>query len=497
MNKTTKILALILSLVLLCGTVMTGCGEKESSTSDGVTTLKWCVNGFEAEDTPEVLEKMNEILIDKCNVKLELKFLSTDTYDLVLSSGEAYDLICAPDWLGYWGNAEKNAFAEITDEDLQNFAPYVWEHGQNYLFASKLDGVRYGIPSFTEYAPDRCYAARGDLMDKYGIDALDSIEKVEEYLFAVAENEKNMIPYDMPGNSPYLITSMWASDWGWAGVGTLSFSEHVYYRVDDPQRKLFIAAEAPEMVEFTKTIKKWNDKGVFSKSVLSNKKSSIDSFKNGRSALAFVSNPQTCQSMWEELQAAGKEAWNVRFYPVYSKSQRMYNYLNACVAISKTTKNKEASLKAINEFFANEELYQLATYGIKGKHWDMTEDGYFETLDNDSFVRLQLGISYEEAYKYPTKLTFPGNEELVAKIESTRIADPIVNCNTDLTELRNEKLAMTEVYNAYTAARCYGAVDDVEKALDEEVKALKKAGIDKYIKELQKVVDKYVKDNNL
>ena len=72
------------------------------------------------------------------------------------------------------------------------------------------------------------------------------------------------------------------SDWGWAPVGSLSFAQPFYFRLDDPEHKLFIAVEQPELLEFTKTMKRWNDKGFFSKSVLSNKTASIVSFKAGK-----------------------------------------------------------------------------------------------------------------------------------------------------------------------------------------------------------------------
>ena len=489
MKKGWRVIASVLTLVLAAGLLLTGC-NKGGTTSGETKEILWCVVGDETKDSAMVTEKMNEILEEKLNLRIKFKYLTTDNYDLVLQSGEAYDIICAPDWLGYWDNIDRGAFAEITDEDLQTNAPYIWENGQQYLFAAKADGKLYGIPGMREYAPDRCYAARGDLMDKYGIPDLNTVDNVEKYLLAVADNEENIIPFDMPGTTPYFMLNMWASDWGWAAVGTLSFGEHVYFRLDDPERKLFIAVDQPESREFSLKMKEWMDRGVFSKSVLSNKVSSTDSFKNGRSALCWLSNPEECNRVWQEFQQDDRKKWDVRFYPVYSKTQRMYNYLNSVVSISNFSNNKADALKVLNEFYANEELYNLLARGIKGTHWDVDSEGYYQILDNDSYSGVTTGV-YNMAYDIPTKLVFPGADELVAKLESFRVADPIINCNVNMPELKEIKVSLDEVYWNYTAPRCYGAVDDVDQAIADEREALKNAGIDQYVEVLQKRLDEF------
>lgn len=491
MKKTYRVIAAVLAAIFAMG-MLAGCGNKNKKSSDGTKEILWYVVGEEKKDNGIVLEKINAILNEKIGMKIKLKYLTSDNYDLVLQSGESYDLIYAPDWMGYWENVSRGAFAEITDDDLKTNAPYIWENTQKYLFAAKNNGKLYGIPGIREYAPDRCYAARGDLMDKYGIKDLYSIENVDKYLMAVAENEKNIIAFDAPGTNPYFNLNMWASDWGWAAVGTLSFGEHVYFRLDDPERKLFKAIDQPETKEFSDTMKKWMDAGVFSKSVLSNNVSATDSFKNGRSALCWLANPGECNKMWVEFQEDDRKAWDVRFYPVYSKTQRMYNYLNIVAAVSNFSKNKADALKVLNEVYANEEVYNLIIHGIKGTHWDVDEKGYYVALAEDSYASGSWGVNNDN-YQMETELVFPGAEKLVSMLESFRVADPIINCQTSVENVKNVKIALDEVYKTYTTPRCYGAVDDVDKAIAEEKAALEKAGIDEYMADLQRQLDEYVK----
>lgn len=483
-----KVAAAALAGIMVCG-MFSGC---KKGGSVGQNEIMYYFYGTEAPDTAMVMEKVNEKLKEKTGYTIKYKFLTSDNYDLVLNSGEKYDLVSAPDWLNYWQNVEKGTFLEITEDDFKKNAPYIWENGQKMLKTAKYNGKFYGIPSINEYAPDRCYMLRGDLMDKYGIKSIDSVDDLEKYLFAVAENEDDIIPFDTIGSEPYTMVSMFASDWDWAAVGTLSYAEHVYFKLDDPERKLFIAAEQPEYKEFSERMKRWMDKGVFSKSVLSNKTSDESSFKNGRSALAYVSDPWRCNVNWKEFQKDDRKNWDVRFYPVYMKHQRMYNYLNSNVAISSFSDKKEGALKVLNAIYGDEEIYDLFVYGIEGIHYNKIGDGKLEYLTRDRYWASESGIRNMN-YTMKEELEFPGAQELVDKLYKSRVYDPIINMNRDYKDLREVQLALNEVYKTYSTPRCFGVVDDPDAALEKELAALKNAGIDKYVAEVQKKLDEYVK----
>ena len=477
---------------VLAATCLAGCGIGKGKANGG--ELLYYVMGEEKGDTPAIVEKINGILKEKTGYTVRFEYLNTDNYDLTLSSGDSFDLITAPDYLNYWQNAAKGAFAEISDDDLKEYAPYYWENSDKSKDVSKYKGTRYGLASIHNYAADRCFAARGDLMDKYGIESLYTKEDVEKYLFAVAENEKDMIPLDMPGSTSYLTLAMFASDWGWAPIGSLSFGDQVYFNLNDPEHKVFIAAEQPEMLEFVTRMKKWNDKGVFSKSVMSSKTSSSDSFKAGRSALGMVNSPAECQTMYDELRKDERAAWNVRFYPRYEQQQQMYNYTNSIVAISAFSKNKEAALKVVNEMYSNEEVYALMHYGIEGKHYTLNDKKEMTVTDNfEDAGNMSVGIS-NDAFEYETELKFPGHEELVKKLRDIRVYNPAVNMPLSDEGIREVKLALTEVYSQYTAPLMFGITDSTpEQALKAEMEALKKAGIDQFRDSMQSQLDEYMK----
>ena len=487
MKNRMKCMIGILLVMAMCIGLCTGC---KGGAADN--ELTYYITATERPDTPGIVEKIQNILLEKTGYKVNFEYLSQEAYDLTISSGEEFDLIYAPDWLNYWSNAEKGAFMEITDEELKKYVPYVWENAGDTIDVTKLKGTRYGIAAISRYASDRCLVARGDLMEKYGIEDLNSIENIEKFLDAVKANEPDMIPFDIPGNAPWHNLAMFAYDWGWAPVGGLSFGEHVYYDLDDPEHKLFIAVEKPEMLEFTKIMKRWNDKGFFSKSVLSNKTNSLDSFRAGRTALAFTSDPMQNEQVWAELSADDRASWNIRFFSRFHNRQQMYNYTNNIVSISATSKKKEACLKVINELYSNEELYKLFTYGEEGKHYKVNEDGTMTSLPGDeNRGSLNLGI-VNDAYKLDTKLTFPGNEALVKRLFDIRELNPSVNMAKSDENVREISVSLSEVYSQYTTPRMYGVLQGTEEeTLKKELDQLKKAGIDEYIADLQTQLDEY------
>ena len=61
---------------------------------------------------------------------------------------------------------------------------------------AKINGKCYMIPKNSPYVNNAMpVLIRGDLREKYGIDKIDSVEKLAEYFTAVAEKEEGCLLY--------------------------------------------------------------------------------------------------------------------------------------------------------------------------------------------------------------------------------------------------------------------------------------------------------------
>lgn len=498
--KKFRIISLVLVLVIAVG-LFVGCGKDEEQ---GGTEITWLTSMDDSPGNERVLKLFNEKLkeITGCTVK----FVNIDgtQYDLRLASGEEFDLIYAPDHKGYWSNVRKGAFMEITEEDFKKYAPYIWENGKAQLDMTRYDGKYYGIPAIGDsWSADRCFAVRGDLMDKYGIENLDTIEDIDRFFMAAAEGyrkgEHNIIPYNIQGKYGYMIFFMFAADWGWGNPGSLSFGSHFYYDMFDPEYKLFMGIDTEKVRDYSYTVKKWYDAGVFSKSVLSATTTGEENFRNGKSAFAFMSSPATCNVLYNDVkEIEGADKWDVRFYAAYSNYQRAFNYASYGTAIGRNSKNKANALKVINAVLEHEELYNLLQYGEKGVHYDITGEGYkpLKVSEEQTYSPPYVSIK-NTAWDFKTKYDYPYAEDLAKELKGKVLDDPIVNCpvnTTDDKEVQAMSIRINDVYAEVSMARLYGAVDNVDAAIAKEKKALKDAGADQYIKYLQKTVDEFVKN---
>ncbi len=490
--KKFRIISLFLVLVI-AASLFVGCSKEEEET--GSKTVVWLVEGTEAADNEEVFKLFNEKLEAKTGYTVDFQYFDRTQYDLKFAAGDSFDLVISHDSLGYWKNAAKGAFMELKEEDFKEYAPYIWEHGKTMLDTAKFEGKYYAIPGIEVTPPNRVILARGDLMDKVGIDSLNTIEDIDAYLMGVAKLNKqgktNIIPYNSPGNAPWMIFSMFASDWGWAAPGSLSYGGHYYYSIFDEKSKIFLAVDRPELKEYSVKVKEWYDNGVFSKSVLSNTTSAEEAYRNGKSAFAWTSSPATANIIYNDLKAVPTAAnWDTRFYSMYSKIQKTFNFMKTAVSVSKTSKNKKGALIVLNAVYEDKELYNLIRYGIEGKHYELNEHGEYTPL-TENYSGPSMGIVNQE-FNFATKYDFPYATDMIEEMKSIAISDPLVNCPIHADDdAAAMQVVLGDIFTEYSTPRMYGAVPNVDEAIKKEKDALIVAKVDKYIQLVQKQVDDF------
>ena len=119
-----------------------------------------------------MLEKLNPLLIEKANAKLDLFYIEwadwQTQYNVQLLSGDDnVDLVAtATDWLYAWENAEKGAFLPLSPEMLQANAPKTWaqvEADGHWDLTKLSDGQIYFAPedNYTQYT-NHGFFYRGD-----------------------------------------------------------------------------------------------------------------------------------------------------------------------------------------------------------------------------------------------------------------------------------------------------------------------------------------------
>ena len=124
MKKVTEIIAALLIVTLAgCGSVSqtSNYNDEEKNAENIANTpvqIVWWVysDGEVPEDHDKVLSKANEISAEKIGVTADMKFLTSEQFELDMTAGEYYDMTFSCDWCNNFDdNARAGYYYDITD----------------------------------------------------------------------------------------------------------------------------------------------------------------------------------------------------------------------------------------------------------------------------------------------------------------------------------------------------------------------------------------------
>lgn len=513
MSKLRKIMCLLVAAMLITTSLLAGCGNAgkngdSSSESTGAVSgedtstaakgteldiskevdLNMYLIGAPAKDYDSVLKEVNTKLKADLNASVKINWIGwgdfSTKYPLVLASGEPIDLIYASIWLNYYTQAQKGAFMPI--EDLAPiYAPQSFaETTPDFLKQATVNGHLYGLPPTYYGNSSMGYIVRGDLMKKYGMTSINSIDDYGKYLENVLKNDKQLDPTGFMATSDGL-DKYYATELGLYDILQTQYSP-CYVDVKVSQPKVVNYLERPEMLDFFKKMKSWSDKGYWPKSVLSNKDENM--FRDGKAASRLHN-----MDSWKAVAILHPE-YDVQYYPGWAFSYKTAAMQDG-MAIPSSAKNPERALMLLEKLRQDQSYYNLLTYGIEGKHYEITADDKLKALDIDAFAPegyCSWGFKSLKFYKEPVGT--PSNvDEINKQLEGISIDNKFLLFTPNLDPVKNENAAVMNVMQQYELPLRYGYTDP-EKGLATLNEKLKAAGIDKVIAEIQKQLDEYLKN---
>lgn len=506
-----KTLAVLLAAAAITGT-LAGCGKSEEKGSEETTageekvtavdevgageidtsefkTVTMYLIGAPTDAYERALAKLNEKAKEDLNCELKVKFIGwgeVDTkYPLMLSGGEKFDLIYTANWLGFINQASKGAFMPIEDLASQ-YAPVSYASmPEEARKAASVDGHLYAItPNFSQYATNG-YEVRGDLMKKYGMTEISSMEDYVTFLKKVKENDPQLDPsgFDSLNNLGIYMPQ-------YMGYYNLTNMKNFPLVVDpmDGEGKIVNYIEDPRMEEFYKKTQQWAEDGCWGKNVLSNKDSSM--LEKGTAASKL-----TNFDVWVANYRANPE-FDLQFYPAYPHGF-LTSYIQDAMAVSSTSENPERALMLLDKLRNDQEYYDLLTYGIKDIDYTVDENNEITMVDPAQYSAegfCMQGFKNEDFIK--TIAGSPDNmDEVKEAVKETGIETPFVYFTFNTDAVKNEVAAVQNVMIQYECPLSLGYVEDPEAGLAELREQLQKAGVAKIQEELQRQVTEFLGEN--
>lgn len=528
-SKKKRVMSLLLAVMLLtvglcaCGSKGTNTGEtaqpadtktesaseeqKESQApeaeaagpdiSQEVTLVMYLI-GDRPVDNDEVFAKINERLKAEINATIDVKFMSWSEYEqkypLIFASGEDWDIIYTADWCFYNAQASKQGFYEITQEALETYAPMTAETMYPEAWEqAKVNDKVYMLPMNYKEITAYVYMARGDLMDKYGISSVSTLDEAESYMDAIVKNEPSLIPIDVGSDYDKLFLydrmykkANWESEEKVIAIGPGQVMASVS-EVDD-EVKVMGSYDYPAFKDTIERLKDWKDRGFWSKNAVVNTQNNTESFQAGKSALAMM-NVNTAKSVYASVSAEHPE-WDIRVFDAQDGVPPVLNsYLANGMSIFSKSKNPERALMALDYLRNDEEINSLFCYGIEGKHWEAAGEGALVSLPDSANYAYDSNCNWgvrNDAYWRVIEGGIPNLADMNKEWQETARSDRYQTFVFNDESVKNEIAAMGEIFDTDYKLLGLGFTDDPEADIAKLREKMEAAGAQKVYDEIQK-----------
>lgn len=485
----------------------TGDAQTGPDISEEVTLVMYLI-GDRPVDNDEVFAKINERLKAEINATIEVKFMSWSEYEekypLIFASGEDWDIIYTADWCFYNAQATKQGFYEITQEALETYAPMTAETMYEEAWEqAKVDGKVYMLPMNYKEITAYVYMARGDLMDKYGITSVASLDEAEAYMDAIVQNEPSLIPLDVGSDYDklFLYDRMWKkANWENNSKGNEIISEigpwQVMASASEKDGNITVMGDFDQetFLDVISRLKDWRDRGFWSKNAVVNTQNNTESFQAGKSALAMM-NGNTAKSVYASVSVEHPE-WDVRVFDAQDGVPPVLNsYLANGMSIFSKSKHPERALMALDYLRNDEEINNLFCYGIEGKHWEDAGDGLLISLPDSANYAYDSNCNWgvrNDAYWRMIEGGIPNFAELNSIWQETAESERFQTFVFNDESVKNEIAALGEIFNTDYKLLGLGFTDDPQADTEKLREKMEAAGAQKVYDEIQKQAVAYL-----
>ncbi len=472
-----------LALLMTVTAAFSGCS---ADNGDGTVRLRWVTySSAVPADIKEVIAAANAYSAEKIGVTVDLEVQPSEMINLIMASGEYYDMIFTCEWLNnYDTNAAKGLYYDITDL-VKSETPVLYETIGDYWECSELGGRLYAIPTLKDMGSEMMFRLNADYFEgEKGMEIPEFMEfgDIEPFLAAYKADFPHKYPLAMdksgiPGMTNFLERI----------ISTVIF---VPYGEEHP--KVIPLWESDELISRYRLLHKWYTLGYIEPDV-----SAVESTASN------LDMPVRFGVAWRGYQGySNPETWgfNVKtsIYdgPYISRATEQGAMTAICAACSE--ERAKAALKYIELMNTDRKFRDILAYGIEGKH--------FKYLENGSVMRTKTGNDRYVLMLYQTGSVVNASVETVTK---ALLADPdqwkkvyegykeygIRSCTDGFVydQKRKEDIiaAVSAIYQNYATDLRTGT-SDPDAVIPKMRAEMEAAGIGELIDDIQKCLDEHL-----
>lgn len=453
----------------------------------------------------KVLAELNKELKKRLNAELEIQWIEWNNYEtkyqMELVSGSDIDLIfTSSTWLNLWENSEKDAFMDMS-EMLPYYAPLLWADTKK----EEWDGCTYkgkivALPEHRKWQLSTpLFAYRKDWAKEFGIENVNSMDTLEQYLKGVKDNKPDAVPYNVGGSAASNeLYSLWMrQDTDYIlGPGSVGMACPVANKSYEEPWTAVSPVFDDKFIDFAKKMKAWGDAGFWPEDVMSATIDTKAAFLSGKSGL-YSMNVSNYYPLFQELAKENPEAELGAFFFDEKRGYCVADVMtqDSC-SITANAKNPERALMMYDLFQYDKDIYHLTQYGIEGQQYVVNKDGYREKpegydKDRDDYI-WDMWSTRNDALEIPEFNPFKEQiDEVNAKIKPWTKMNPWGSFIVDTSTVNSQVTAINEAGTTWLPAIQFGKAGDPSDAVKQYRDALTNAGIDSYMQEVEKQMQNY------
>ncbi|WP_029200921.1 ABC transporter substrate-binding protein [Oribacterium sp. NK2B42] len=471
--------------------MLTGC--EAARKDDDSIVLRWVT--YQASDVPldikEVVEAANAVSKEKIGVTVKLEFQPSDKLNLMMASGEYYDMVFTSSWVNPFDKgASAGLYRDVTDL-VKTETPALYDYIDPFWDAGTVNGRIYGIPLLKDMGAEEMFRINSDYFEgKKGmvIPERMNFEDIEPFLKAYKEDFPGRYPLDMTrGGIPGYMNSV---ERVVQTLVVLPFGE------GHEASNVIPFYECDQLMDRFRLLHKWYKAGYIHPDA-----ATIESTTSDKSI------PVRFGVAWKGYQGySNPENWgfNVKtsIYegPFLSRSSEQGAMIGICAACD--DEHTKACLKYLELLSTDKKFRDILAYGIEGKH--------FEYLENGTVLRTDTGLSRYNTSLYQTGAAAAASVESVSR---TFLADPdqwkgvFEEYETDgiysaingfaYDQARKEDIiaALNAIYSDYKTELITGT-SDPDKVLPVIKKRMEEAGMKELVEDVRQQLEEWKKLNH-
>ncbi|MBO5070879.1 MAG: ABC transporter substrate-binding protein [Roseburia sp.] len=502
--KNKKIITLLLTACTIIG-LFAGCGGKESTEQKSNDTSSQESNGAETDNLFEeevnliwvqptiesveenldaIMEEINKITKEKINTTITLKTIPfaeyTDKLQMMYTSGEKWDVTHGGAWNAIPNGVSMGAFAPISREILETYAPEYMTHFDDSVWdAVTFDGQIYACPIEQPWTNTYTLLINEELAEKYNYDfsKITCLDDLDEYLALIKENEPDIQPtlFEMESLGLYC----YYLHWDYLG-GSYKIPGIIYDNVETPT--VVNQFETDEFKDLLTTMRRWYLAGYLPEDAATGGSSAdgkdwavaMDVYIPGRRQLYY-----SIHGFYVDYQLIGE--------PSSIMTSKVQEH---CQVISADCENIERAVAFINLLNTDEELLNLYLYGIEGTdyEWADEENKVIKPISTHYAYDWLIGNTFNT---WPSDPSAVGATDEMRDMNAVAEASPILGFTFDAEPVSTQIAQCTTVSDEYLPGLVTGTVDP-DAEYDAFIAALKQAGMDDIIAEMQRQIDEWL-----